>query len=105
MQRGALIVAALFTLGGAWYITTALSFPRGSLQRPGPGLYAILMGSLLTIAAIGTGVRAALAIRAGEDAAFVWPAGDGRLRILGMIAGALAYLVLLPQIGHLLAAF
>src|SRR5579885_3454150 len=105
MHRGSLALSIVLALFGAWYLSVAAGYPRGTMAQPGPGLYALLVGALIVLASAGTAVEAGLALRAGGELRISWPKPDGLGRIAGLLAGALAYLVLLGNAGHLIAAF
>ena len=105
MHRGTLILAVCVALIGGWYLSQALTLPRGTLAQPGPGVYSILIGGLILATSIGTGVEGARSLRTSADVAINWPAPDGWLRILGLMGGAVIYLILVNRIGHLLATF
>jgi len=105
LQRGTLILAACLALIGVWYVSQALTFPRGTLAQPGPGVYSILVGGLIVATSIGTGFEAVQTLRTAGDVEINWPAPDGWLRIFGLLGGAVVYLVLVDRIGHLMATF
>ena len=105
MQRGTLTFGAILALFGGWYTVVAWNFPRGTWAQPGPGLYSVLVGLLIMVAALGTMLTSVATLRGSSDTAIAWPAGDGRVRIFGAIGGAAAYIVLLPVAGHIIAAF
>src|SRR5437870_2642306 len=105
MHRGSIALSLTLAAVGAWYLTVAVGYPRGTIAQPGPGLYAVLVGAMIVVTAIGTGVQAALAIRAGGEVGIPWPNDDGWVRMAGLMAGALGYVILLVNTGHLIAAF
>lgn len=105
LHRGTVVLGVILTLIGAWYVSQATTFPRGTMAQPGPGVYSILLGCLIVVTAVGTSVEGGLALKGGRDVEVQWPAVDGWLRIAGLLAGAATYLLLLGQIGHLLASF
>jgi hypothetical protein len=105
MQRGVAVLAAVVLVVGLGYSAVALTYPRGTLAQPGPAIYAMLIGGLLVIAALGTLVQSLLAVRQGPPLAIEWPTVDGRVRIAGIFVAAFAYLLLVGHVGHLIAAF
>jgi hypothetical protein len=105
MQRGIAILALVILVVGLAYTGIALTYPRGTLAQPGPGIYTLLIGGLLVVAALGTVVQSLLASRAGPLLPIEWPTLDGRVRIAGIFVAAFAYLLLVGHVGHLIAAF
>jgi putative tricarboxylic transport membrane protein len=90
MQRGGGIFAGVVLVIGLVYCGLALGFPRGTLAQPGPGIYTLLVGALLVIAA---------------DVPIEWATSDGRVRIAGILVAAFGYLLVVGPVGHLMAAF
>jgi len=83
------------------YVAEALRYPLGSLSRPGAGLYPLLVGGLIGLAALAT---AAEVHTAGRGSQVTWPDRPGTFRVLSIVAAAVTYIVLLPYTGHLTAA-
>lgn len=117
MRSGALTVAALGGLIALLYLAKALTYDRGNLDDPGPGLYPLAVGVLWLIGAIGTALEASLGAWRGRrgapgdpvrtssaEDAVAWPTGAARWRMVALIAVSLAYVFLLPWAGHPVAA-
>ena len=95
---GTLIVAMLLAVA---YLAEAMRYPRGTMAQPGPGLFPLAVGALLLIAALGTGLEAR-SRKTWEE--MDWPRGLDALRVLGVLAASLGYVLLLPRLGHPVAA-
>lgn len=121
-RHGTLVVSLVWAAVGAAYLAIALTFPLGTVAAPGPGGYSVLVGMLLTLAALGSAAQVMWG-RGGTTAAAqpdaetgAVPDADtvaagavsgraGAARMAGMVGGALAYVVLVGLLGHLLSAF
>ena len=101
MHRSILIAAALGFLGGLFYLKVALRYSLGTAGDPGPGVYPLLVGSLFLIGAVGTGLEAALA---RSVARIEWPVDSARWRVALMALASGGYGLLLPYLGHPIAA-
>ena len=89
---GALVVAA-----------SALGLGFGSLAEPGPGFFPCVVGVALAASGARTGVSA---LRRAGRAPGAPPIGAAAIyRILLMLASFVAWLVLLPVAGYVLATF
>ena len=84
---------------GLAYIIEALSYPRGTMAQPGSGLYPLLLGTLLLLSSLGTGLEL-LFRRFEKEGDAIWPRGGSGLRLLVVLAASLAYGLLLPYLGH-----
>lgn len=71
------------------------------MAQPGPGLYPLLVGGLLVLSALGVGVEAT---RGRSQRTAEWPEGAARARVSAVAGATLGYIMLLPYVGHLLAA-
>jgi putative tricarboxylic transport membrane protein len=91
----AALVLSLLYLGGA------LAYPRGTMDQPGPGLYPLFVGVLLVTASIGSIVTDLLNPAPGV---LEIPKGTDLGRVLTVLGGAVAYVLLLPFAGHLLSS-
>ena len=101
MKRAHFVVAAASMILGVFYLLTALQYPMGTARRPGPGLYPLLVACSLLASSVITALQA----RAGEIRVKVdWPRGGGRGRTVAILVALLAYILLLPGIGHPIAA-
>ncbi|MBI5969056.1 MAG: tripartite tricarboxylate transporter TctB family protein [Deltaproteobacteria bacterium] len=101
MQRSVLGVNITALLLSALYLVGALGYPMGTLDRPGPGLYPLFTGILLVIASIGSLVTNLLN---QLEKKINFPRGKDLGRVLTVIGGTIAYVLLLPYAGHLLAS-
>jgi len=84
---------------GLAYIIGALSYPQGTMAKPGPGLYPLFLGILILLISLGTGLEVMFRRFEKEEDA-IWPRGANGRRLLAVLAASLAYAVLLPYLGH-----
>jgi putative tricarboxylic transport membrane protein len=97
-QAGPFVVGALGIALGLAYLSIALGFPRGTLAQPGPGTYALIVGALMVVAAIGVSAEALLGKLMEEVR---WPLGWARWRVVFTVLSIAAYVLLVPYLGHL----
>ncbi len=100
MRRAHLILSAAGTAVTGIYVFESLRYPWGTLAQPGPGFYPTLIGILLGVGFLGTGIEAAITGPAGKAG---WPRGISLGRVLAIAAGGLGYVFLLPRVGHPIA--
>jgi len=84
---------------GLAYIIEALSYPRGTMAQPGPGLYPLLLGTLILLSSLGTSLELMFR-RFEKEGDAIWPRGASGRRLLFVLAASLAYGLLLPYLGH-----
>ncbi len=101
MRRMVLGTAIAASLLGVVYLVEATRYARGTMAEPGPGLFPLGIGALLLSAALATGLEA-WSRRTWED--IDWPRGRDALRVLAVLALGLSYALLLPWLGHPVAA-
>jgi hypothetical protein len=101
MQRAHVVVDIVALALSVLYLIGALGYPMGTAGQPGPGRYPLFVGALLIIASIGSLVTDLLKPVKGE---LQLPKGRDLGRVLAVIAGTVAYVVLLPYAGHLIAS-
>jgi hypothetical protein len=101
MKRTHFVVAGISTILSIFYLVAALHYPMGTARKPGPGLYPLMVACFLLASSIITCLQA----RAGETREKTdWPRGGGRRRIAAILVALLAYILMLPVIGHPIAA-
>ena len=91
------VVGIVTTLAAAAYLFEALRLPRGTVDRPGAGIYPILLGLLWL------GVGLAFLIRPPsdpEEAPPDWPTGPDLVRVASVGLATMAYIVLLVPLGY-----
>jgi hypothetical protein len=101
MRRALLTADAAALVLSVLYFAGALGYPRGTMDQPGPGLYPLFVGALLVAASIGSIVTDLVRPARGE---LELPEGRDLGRILAVLGGAAAYVLLLPFAGHLLSS-
>ena len=96
-RAAGLAAAAMFFLIGGGQVYLALDLSRGTLAEPGPGLFPLLIGTLMIVASLTC----------------IWPAlsernpvrfdmrGDAP-RFLALVAAFVAFILLLPRVGFIL---
>ena len=102
MQRALLGVSVIAIILSTFYLVGAIGYPMGTAEQPGPGRYPLLVGILLIIASVGNLVNTLLKPVTGR---LELPGGKDLARVVAVTAGTIAYVVLLPYAGHLLASF
>jgi putative tricarboxylic transport membrane protein len=96
-----LVVDAIAFALSIIYFATALGYPMGTLAQPGPGRFPVIVGALLIIASIGSFFGDWLKPTPGEVSL---PKGKELGRVIAIIAGAIAYVIILPYVGHVLSS-
>ena len=86
---------------GILYLAASLQYPMGTVRKPGPGLFPVMVACLWLVASIGTGWGARS--KATQDP-IEWPRGASLGRMGAILAAILAYMLLLSNIGHSIAA-
>jgi putative tricarboxylic transport membrane protein len=99
MRRHILITSILGFMFGLAYLLEALSYSRGTMAQPGPGLYPLLLGILILLGSLGTGLEIMFR-RFEKEKDAIWPRGANGRRLLTVLAASLAYAFLLPYLGH-----
>jgi hypothetical protein len=97
VRRADRVGAVLLLLFGVWFAAVALrNYTYWGATGPGSGFFPFWLGLAMAILA------ALLLVRAGRetDPGPAWaPRGRGLVRFLGVLAGAVAFLVLMPWLG------
>jgi hypothetical protein len=86
----------------AGYTAVALRLPMGSAEMPGAGLFPLIAGPALALAALAM-LRDGMAARASVPLEL--PTGEARRRILLVLGALTLHLLAMPWLGHLLSAF
>lgn len=95
-RTAGLAAAVLFLVVGGGQIYLSLALPRGTLAEPGPAVFPLLVGALMSAASTVCIVRAVL----GRDAVTFDLAGWARPAAL--VAAFTVFLLLLPRVGFIL---
>jgi formate hydrogenlyase subunit 3/multisubunit Na+/H+ antiporter MnhD subunit len=97
VRRADRIGAVLLLLVGVWFAAVALrNYKYWTTTGPGSGFFPFWLGLAMAVLAALLLVRAARETEPGPD----WlPRGRGAVRFLGVLAGAVAFLVLMPWLG------
>ena len=100
MTRALRVVGGIGTLAALVYFVEALRLPRGTFDRPGAGVYPILLGALGLAAGLILLVRPPA--EPGEPPP-EWPSGADLRRVVGIVLITAGYLVLLIPLGYAVA--
>jgi putative tricarboxylic transport membrane protein len=100
-MRGHAWTLGVLAVSGA-YLAMALTFPLGSVARPGPGFFPVGVGVFLCVVA-----AVLVAATLGRGVATAVPSMDAaaRGRVLTTVAGLGGFCLLLPWIGYPACAF
>lgn len=99
MKKANLILATICIIIGVYVIVTALSFPAGTNGTPGPGVFPIIIATLLLASALGVIIST---IRM-EDVPIIWI--NENIKPVYISMGAVViYTVLLAQIGFIVTS-
>lgn len=96
MQRSLFVLAITGVLASIVYLAVALTYPLGSLRKPGPAAFPLFVGALLFISSVGA-FRAAIKTASGK---VEWPRGAALRRIFIILAAILAYISMFSYLGH-----
>ena len=80
------------------YLVEDRHYQLGTIVSPGRGLYPLLVGLVALGASLACALEAARG-RGQEGVSSDWPAGQGLLRVLVVLAVSFAYVWLLPYLG------
>jgi len=100
VRRARLVLAAGALALGIVYLAATWRYPMGSGRQPGPGLYPLMVAGLLLLSSLAT----AWQTRSMAGVAIEWPQGAGRWRMAAILLAVIAYIALLPNLGHLIAS-
>ncbi len=103
MKRADLVSAAIFLATGAFVCMGAVDLSLGSLRAPGPGLYPLVLGTVLGGAAIWLGATALRSPAGAPGGAAALPSHRGK--VAGTVGALLTYAGALPWLGYPLATF
>lgn len=101
MRRAVMIFAGLGAVLSALYLLEGKRYSMGTPAEPGPGLFPLIVGGILLVGFVGTGIEA---LATAPGAKVGWPAGPGRRRVAAIALSCGAYALALPFIGQMIAA-
>ena len=99
-----IVAAASFLLAAMYSFHAWNSLSMGTFQRPGPGLFPLVVGSLLAITSLALWFEKPERTEDEPDATGL-PHGSQLLRVILAFAAFTAYAVLLPRLGHMISGF
>jgi putative tricarboxylic transport membrane protein len=92
-----------FLVAGGAYLAASLTFPLGSVAKPGPGFFPVGVGLFLCL--VGAAVAVARLRGAPADGPASGAAAEARGRVAVTMAGLAGFGLLLPWIGYAPCAF
>lgn len=99
--KGYIVVGAVGICLAVLYLALSFQMPMGKVRQPGAGVFPVISGFLLLLGSVSA-LWEGLKIRKSESVEL--PAGSDLLRLLVVLGGILAYLVLLPILGQLISS-
>lgn len=100
MQRAVLTFSVVGLIFSVLYLLEGARYSMGAPAEPGPGLFPLLVGGILLLGFLGTGIES---IASSSRAKVVWPTGSARGRVAAIALSCVAYAIALPYIGHMIA--
>jgi hypothetical protein len=101
VKRAILIAGILGTVVSAFYVLMGLTYPRGTLVKPGPGIYPLFVGFIFLAGSVGTIIAAVSSPIPGN---LEIPGMEARRRILTVLGGVLGYMLIISTLGYIPAA-
>ncbi len=99
-HNGQARVAGILLVIALGYLWEASSMPRGTPSMPGPALFPIAVGTLITLLSLTLLFQ--LSREKGGEEMRVLPAGERGKRVVGLWLALGAYAVLVTTLGHML---
>jgi len=96
-RTAGLAAAVLFLVIGSGQIYMSLALPRGTLAEPGPGVFPLLVGALMSASSI-----ACLVLAIVERTPLEFGLLKDAARPAVLVVALAAFLVLLPRVGFIL---
>jgi len=96
-RTAGLTAAVMFLAIGAGQLYMALDLPRGTLAEPGPGVFPLLVGALMSAASLACLLPAII-----ERGPIEFDLRTSMARPAALVAALAAFLLLLPRVGFIL---
>ena len=100
-SKGYIVVGAIGICLSVLYLALSFQMPMGRIRQPGAGVFPVISGFLLLLGSVSA-LWEGLKTRKTESVEL--PAGSDLRRLLVLLGGILAYLVLLPILGQLISS-
>jgi putative tricarboxylic transport membrane protein len=100
MRRALVIFALAGSVISAFYLLEGMRYRLGTPAEPGPGLFPLLVGGILLLGCVGTGIEA---LASSPTVKINWPAGPARRRVAAIALSCAGYVLALPHAGHMVA--
>ena len=100
-SKGYIVVGAIGICLSVLYLALSFQMPMGRIRQPGAGVFPVISGFLLLLGSVSA-LWEGLKTRKTESVEL--PAGSDLRRLLVVLGGILAYLVLLPILGQLISS-
>lgn len=101
MKKAILVAGILGTAVSAFYVLVAFTYPRGTLVKPGPGIYPLFVGFIFLAGSVGTLIAA---VSSPILANLEMPGMEARRRIVTVLGAALGYVLIISTLGYIPAA-
>ena len=97
MKTARLIMNWTLFVFSVFYLVNAAALPRGSILKPGAGVFPMMVGAALTILTLIMALRASLSVEKGQSP---FPGGRGACRVAGVFGSLVFYTITLTFLGH-----
>ena len=101
MKTARLIVSWTLFVFSFFYLVNAAALPRGSILKPGAGVFPMMVGAALTILSLVMALRAFVS---GEKGQSPFPRGRVAWRAAGVFGSLVFYTITLTFLGHPIAS-
>jgi Tripartite tricarboxylate transporter TctB family len=85
------------------YLAASLTFPLGSVAKPGPGFFPVGVGVFLCLVAAVVTIAAMRGVPVGGEGGA--PPAEARGRVAATVGGLVGFCLFLPWIGYAVCAF
>ena len=102
MKRAHLILAVITGLLSLAYLGQGLTYPLGTLARPGPGIFPLFIGIMIFLGSLSTALGAMRKDTLPEEVQ--WPDKRGFWRIAAVTIVTLAYVIGLSNLGQIVSS-
>lgn len=100
-SKGYLVVGVIGVFLSVTYLALSFQLPMGRLRQPGSGVFPAMAGIAFLVGSLAAILEG---IRPSRGETYELPVGEDCRRVLTVLGGVFAYLVLLPWLGQLLSS-
>ena len=101
VKKAILVAGILGTAVSAFYVLVAFTYPRGTLVKPGPGIYALFVGFIFLAGSVGTLIAAVSRPIPGN---LEMPGVEARRRVITVLGAGVGYVLIISTLGYIPAA-